>query len=126
MKVKQHIFITNKADFLRGDYRTCFNLDESPDLMADTWEYVGEIEFEVNVDTDNLVSAVTSELTAEIGKHTAAINVLENRKADLLSITHDKSFSQQDRVLANGDIKTSTGEILEPTCRTADDCRDSG
>ncbi len=124
--MKFNVYISNHEAFARNSHSACYSLQPDRHMDSSDWTFAGEVEFYIDVDTKEVIQVAKDNLTAEIGRHTAAITVLENRKRDLLSITHDKSFSQQDRVLANGDIKTSTGEILEPTCRTADDCRDAG
>ena len=88
MKVKRFICIPDAQEFLRNP-ETCRLALTDYDGMDD-WTYCGEIEFEINVDTAKLVETAKVELDTEIGKHTAAINVLEQRKAELLALDAPK------------------------------------
>ena len=84
MKIKQHIHISNKKAFLRGDYDWCFSTVGH--ISDGDWIHCGEVEFEINVDTQTIIDSAAKEIDDEIGKHTAAINVLEARKAELLAL----------------------------------------
>jgi len=89
MKIKQNVILCRPEQFLKGDYSGCFLLTEHDFKDDDEWIHCGEIEFEVNVDSGKVVKVATASLDAEIGKHTAALHVLETRKAELLALTHD-------------------------------------
>ncbi len=86
MKLTQHLFITDPDAFLRGNYN-CFTLMPD-DFMKDAWTYCGEIELDFNVATGTLIEEVQAQISEQLGKHTAAISVLENRQAELLSLEH--------------------------------------
>ena len=88
MKVKRFICIPDPQEFLR-DPETCRFVVTDYDGMTN-WTYCGEIEFEINVDTSKLIDKAKAEIDTEIGKHTAAINVLETRKAELLALDAPK------------------------------------
>ena len=85
MKIKLHLAITNPEKFLKGDW-DCFNLFANNDFYADHWIKAGEVEFEVDMDSAMVVQRATSALDAEMGKLSAAMNVLEQRKAELLAL----------------------------------------
>ncbi len=89
MKIKMNLYISDPETFARNPesaYSYCIHDSRN---MDDMWIFAGEIEFNVDVDTGKVIEKAKADLTAEIGKHTAAITVLENRKADLLAIGHD-------------------------------------
>ena len=87
MKLKQFIVITDPSKFLRGDYGTCFSMFDSAEYLPSHWMVVGETEFDVTADTGKLIKIVSDQLDEKIGQATAALNVLEQRKAELLAIT---------------------------------------
>ena len=89
MKVKLNVYICNAEKFARDpESDGCYALLKGR-WMDKEWIFAGEVEFDIDVDTSKVIEAAKSELDAEIGKHTAAINVLENRKAELLAIGYD-------------------------------------
>ena len=83
MKVKRHVYISNPERASSPD-NYCYAISEFDDMTE--WLLCGEVEFEVNVDTNKLIEKGTAILDSKIGRHTAAINVLENRKAELLAL----------------------------------------
>ena len=85
--IKQFVVITDPERFLRGDLN-CFSLFRSASYLPKDWTVAGEIEFEINVDTKELLQKATAEIDADMGKLEAAMNVLEQRKRELLAITH--------------------------------------
>ena len=87
MKVKQYVVITNSERFLKGSLN-CFGLYANTKYLPDEWTVAGEVEFEIDVDTKEILNKATAELDAEMGKLTAAMNVLEQRKSELLAITY--------------------------------------
>ncbi|MBU8921811.1 MAG: hypothetical protein KOO63_08325 [Bacteroidales bacterium] len=89
MKIKQNVTLTNPERFLRGDYSTGFLLTTHNYSDDGEWIHCGEIEIDIDVDSGKLIKAVSARLDKEIGKHTAALHVLETRKAELLSLTHE-------------------------------------
>ena len=92
MKVKQYVVITDPERFLKGNMG-CFSIYANTKYLPEEWTVVGEVEFEINVDTKELLSKATAELDADMGKLTAAMNVLEQRKKELLAITYQPEES---------------------------------
>ena len=91
MKVKLNLYISNPEQFAKNPTsHNCYALLNGR-WMDKEWIFAGEVEFDVNVDTGKVIEAAKADLAAEIGKHTAAINVLETRKAELLALTYDGS-----------------------------------
>lgn len=86
MKFKQNIVITRPENFLRGEYGNCFHLFDSTEYLCTDWQVVGEVKFEVDVDTAKLIKVVSDKIDEQIGQATAALNVLEQRKAELLAL----------------------------------------
>ena len=88
MKLKQNIVITDAAQFLKGNYHSCFSLYDSTEYLPDKWMVVGEVDIDIEADTGKLIQYVKAEIDEKIGKATAALNVLEQRRAELLAITY--------------------------------------
>ena len=89
MKLKLHLVCTNPEGYLKGNYNHCFTfLDHK--MIPDEWISCGWMEIDVEVDVANAIGVVSKVLDREIGKHTAALNVLESRKKDLLCIEGPK------------------------------------
>ena len=88
MKLKLQLVLTDPAKYLKGYYHHVFTLLEG-ETSVDGWINCGEVEIDVDVDTGMVLEVAKAELDNEIGKHTAAINVLENRKSELLALTYD-------------------------------------
>ena len=89
MKVKMNLYISNPEEFARDPHSSYSYAMSESRLMDDNWIFAGEVEFDIDVDTSKVIEAAKDDLNAEIGKHTAAINVLETRKAELLAIGYD-------------------------------------
>ena len=89
MKVKMNLYISDPEAFARDPLGNNVYSLQSGRWMDNDWIFCGEIEFDIDVDTSKVIDAAWDDLNAEIGKHTAAINVLENRKSELLALTHD-------------------------------------
>ena len=87
MKVKRYLYISNPEVGTNPD-RWRYALGTLDDM--DDWFLIGEIEFDVDVDSRKLIEIATDTIDAELGKHTAAINVLEQQKAELLAIEGPK------------------------------------
>ena len=85
MKIKMNVYITRPEQFARNPESCCYTLDPNRH-MDDTWIFVDKVEFNVGGLNDLAIEQAEDELTEEIGQHTAAINVLENRKAELLAL----------------------------------------
>jgi hypothetical protein len=94
MKIKQHVHIVDPDDFLRGDYHSCFNLFDSPSNCPE-WIDAGEIELDIEVDKDSVIARVVTALDEEIEKETAEhelkMELLKQRKNEMLALTHEVS-----------------------------------
>ena len=90
MKVKFNLYITNPEAFCRNPQGgSTYALQADRHMDNTDWIFCGEVGFDIDVDKQVVIEAAKAELTAEIGKHTAAITVLETRKAELLAIGYD-------------------------------------
>ena len=89
MKVKMNLYISNPEEFARDPHSSCAYAMSESRLMDDDWIFAGEVEFDVDVDTSKVIKAAKDQLDDAIGKHTTAINVLEQRKNELLCLTHE-------------------------------------
>jgi len=117
MKVKMNLYISDPEQFAKSPTSSCYSLI-SGRYMDNDWTFAGEIELDVDVESGVVIQKAKAELDKRIGKHTAAINVLETRKAELLALP---DFSQQDRTLSDGKVKTATGFVEEPNCTSIHD-----
>jgi hypothetical protein len=89
MKVKRNVILTDPERFIK-DPEGCTFILSSCDFDNDAdWMKCAEVEFEVGLSSGKIIEAAKTIIDVELGKHTAAINVLENRKNELLAITHD-------------------------------------
>ena len=90
MKLKQHLYIVYPDAFLKGDYRTCFNLFEDGKSHPTGWIYAGPIELDVNVDTGEAIQKVVAVMDAEIEKAseeiTLKMQLLKQRKEEFLAL----------------------------------------
>ena len=94
MKVKQHIVIKDIMAFQRGDYSNCFTVFGTETKGVTGWIDVGEIEFDIDVDMDDIKKTCIAQIElqeeavrAELG---AKLTLLERAKNELLSIGHDQ------------------------------------
>lgn len=85
MKIKRNLYISDAEKFARNPESNCYCLLEGR-WMDDEWTFVCEIEFDVQVDKAAIIELAKKVLDSEIGTYTAAINVLESRKAELLAL----------------------------------------
>ena len=85
MKIKQFVYITDPEAFRKGNYGACFAVIGS-DHMDKSWINCGEVMLDINVDGQAVVNKATANINMEIGKHSAALNVLEQRKSELLAL----------------------------------------
>jgi len=86
MKVKLNLYISDAERFIKNPKDSFAYALQSGRWMDKEWDFAGEVEFDVDVDTGTLIKKAEAELNDRIGKHTAAINVLENRKRELLAL----------------------------------------
>ena len=86
MKVKLNLYISDAERFIKNP-KDCdaYTLMDSR-YMDDTWDFAGEVEFEINPDTSTLIQKAEAKLSEKIGQHTAAIHVLETRKRELIAL----------------------------------------
>ncbi len=85
MKIKQNVYIINPERFLRDPKNECYTTAMGRH-MDDVWIFVAEIEFDVNVDTGEMIKSVAADIDIKISELYTAIQVAENRKAELLSL----------------------------------------
>ena len=90
--MKIHIYITNAAEFLQGNYRWCFGISDADDINVDGWFLAGEVEVELDVNNETItqfaVNAIDKAEQEEIAEHQVKMDMLKEKKANLLSITH--------------------------------------
>ncbi len=97
MKIKQHVMISRPENFRHGNYSTCFSLlaPNAAKRMCDEYGYIdcSEIEIEINVSGDEIVASMVKTIDAqikkELGEHEVKMNLLRDRKNELLAITHE-------------------------------------
>lgn len=91
MKIKQYLHITDTERFLRGDYDGCFTLFDH-ESGIDEWVFVGEIDLDIDIDIQRIISKTTSALDKEIEMErqvfTKRLASLERRKNELLALEH--------------------------------------
>ena len=90
MKVKFNLYISDPVQFARDPTSYMAYSLASGHFMDDAWINCGEVEFDIDVENKRVLDAATAELDEQIGKHTAMINVLETRKAELLALPEPK------------------------------------
>jgi len=89
MKLEMLVVITRPEDVLRG--QMVFTLYESSvDYLPDDWVVCGKTTIDVDIDTGKLIDVVSAEIDEKIGQATAALNMLEQKKAELLAIEGPK------------------------------------
>jgi hypothetical protein len=117
MKIKQFLHITNLDSFLKGNYSDCFNLDAEDCSYMTRWHSCGEIEFEVDIDSNALVlktiGIIDDEMKAQRAQYSRSMEVLEQRKSELLSLPAPDSGTEADRI-KNLDSENKPLEGLDP------------
>ena len=90
--MKLYIYITNAGDYLSGNFDNCWYLSDRNNYMIDAWFLAGEVEVDINVDnkviTQFAVDAIDKAGQEEIAEHQVKMDMLKEKKAKLLSITH--------------------------------------
>ena len=88
--MKLYAYITDPEDFLNGEYNWCFGLSAKPEISA--WLRAGEIEVEFDLDEKQVRQIAVEQINAEMqvrrDDFTRGMGELEQRKQELLSITH--------------------------------------
>ena len=117
MKIKQHLAICDPEAFIKGKYGYCFSL-WGHKTTTEGYIDCGEIEIDVDVDSGKVIQAAVDEINRDIGKATAALDILERRKAELIALPAPEQLPvipyEWDRPLANGDRKNSTTGVVTP------------
>lgn len=85
MKLKLHVIITDPEAFLKGDYFHCMTLS-SDKTTVPGWVNCGQIEVSLDVNRGEVLEVAAKTITEEMGRCSAAMNVLEQRKAELLAL----------------------------------------
>ena len=86
MKVKLNLYIADAERFIKNPKDAMAYSLQSGRWMDNDWDFAGEVEFEINPDTNTLIQKAEAELSEKIGQHTAAIHVLETRKRELIAL----------------------------------------
>ena len=86
MKVKMNLYISDPEAFAKRPTASRAYALLDGRYMDKEWTFAGEVEFDIDVDNKAIIKKAEKELTDRIGTHTAAITVLENRKAELLAL----------------------------------------
>jgi hypothetical protein len=84
MKIKQNVYIARKDDFLR-DPQTGYGIT-SGRHMDNTWTFLTEIEFDVEVDTAPIIEQVSDEIDEAILELEGRVEHLKTKKAELLAL----------------------------------------
>jgi hypothetical protein len=85
MRIKQNVYITRPDQFIRSPESNCYALDPHRH-MDDTWTFVAEVEFDVEVDTAPIIEQITDEIDETILNFEGKIEALKNKKAELLAL----------------------------------------
>ena len=85
MMIKQNVYITRPDQFIRSPESSCYSLDPGRH-MDDTWTFVAEIEFDVEVDTAPIIEQVSAEIDEAILNLEGKVEALKNKKAELLAL----------------------------------------
>ena len=96
--MKLYLYINNPENFYKQDFGNCFRVEDDPELIADVfpdWILHSEIDVDpASVDAADIAQAAVTGLEKEIEKTRAEMQVkidgLETRKANLLSLEHQK------------------------------------
>ena len=85
MKIELNVYITDQEQFLRSPDAHCITAVQGRH-MDDTWLFAGEVEVEINPDTGKMIEFVTADIDRKVTELKTAIQVAENRKAELLAL----------------------------------------
>ena len=112
MKLKFHLVITDPEAFLRGDYTYSLHLyTENP--QVDAWSTVGQIEVDINPDTQKLTEQASAEIDAELSNARAKVQLLERRKSELVALPAPAQDAGR-RQVGDGLYKDqNTGRVVE-------------
>ena len=86
MKINLNLYIRDEELFLRKPKDgSAYALDDGRH-MDGSWWFVSEVEFDVNVDTGEMIKSVAADIDIQISELHTAIQVAEVRKAELLAL----------------------------------------
>jgi len=95
MKIKQQVVIREPNRFLRGDYVATFTLyGIDCEFIPDEWIKCGTVEFDIEVNSDDVIKIVSETIEEEIekekGDHYARMTALQSRLSELLALEPPK------------------------------------
>lgn len=88
MKLVRHAYITRPLEFAQHPTRGELTLFAST-LSIASWFYVGEVEIDADIDMVELKKFAGLQIDGEIIEREAEIEVLKQKRAELLSLTYD-------------------------------------
>ena len=90
--MKYYLFTSRPEDYLNEPNFHCLIARPQKENPPDEWMFVGEVEFDAEIDTEECTKQAVANIDNAIAKTRAelqsTITRLEERKANLLSITH--------------------------------------
>ena len=101
MKVKQVVHITDVDKLMKGDYSTCFTLFETPSKVSGWIVLPNIVEIDVDLDVNDLrlkaIQATEEEMHKLREETTRKLEKLEERKQQLLALTHEPGEPSENR-----------------------------
>ena len=95
--MKLFLYIRDPEAFHQGRFSYCFSVETDRDFIEDVmteWIFACEIDADINVDDADITQAAMTAIDEEITKVRAEsqgrLDALETRKANLLSLEHQK------------------------------------
>lgn len=85
MKIKQHVYISDPARFLRGDHNV-ISLFERELMDPDPWIHCGEITLDINPDTGKMIELAKKTFDKEILIREGEIELLKQKRSELLAL----------------------------------------
>jgi len=97
--MKLYIYITDMEAALKGDFEWSLNTSTRDNLDDGTsWIIAGDVDFDLSVDREAITKAAITKLDAAIERERTESNEklmrLEQRKNELLAITHEPEKEQ--------------------------------
>jgi len=90
--MKLYIYIIDADAFLRGDYGWSLKASDRPDIKATGYFLAGDVEVNLNVVNQTVtqfaLDTIDKAEQQEIAEHQVKMDMLKEKKANLLSITH--------------------------------------
>ncbi len=97
MKIKQYLYITDPIAFSDG-CRNCLQLSQYDDLgvhgsYTKEWIMAGEVEFDVDIDIDDVFVKAVEEIDhaeeKERAEHQVKMDILKEKRQKLLAISYE-------------------------------------